>query len=139
MNLSTLTYNCKMCGQPGQAKYDSDTPQPWVNKLKALLTCDRCYDYISVRNKLRSDIYKCAMRVKTVRDRRIVDMDEVLKKCRRDLLDLTRSFAKLVCGHYKRPFLWEPEFVDQLMDLPDKAIKILKLYEENIKSRRFTA
>lgn len=136
--MSSIAYKCKVCGQPGHASYDDVTPASWVKSLAPLLTCNRCYDFWDKKNRIERIIKAWLMRVNTAKILGHPKLSEITEKARGIVIAQTKAFAQAVCRHYAHPYVWEPDFVDQCMDRPDKIKFILAQYERLIKTREFS-
>ncbi|MBM2845749.1 MAG: hypothetical protein HW407_1061 [Bacteroidetes bacterium] len=97
-----------------------------------LLSCDRCADYHEEKNRLRERIGKAAYA--TQRLRFMGAWNEGSEKVAREkLAGLTQAFAELVCRHYRKVTVWEPEFVDMLIGKPEEVNRILDRYVKGVR------
>ena len=134
-------YLCKICNQPGTAQADDDTPPEWITKLKKLLTCNPCYRYHTKQRKAHDWISDRAIEVLNIRAVFHEESDDELamrlEPSRLSLVKGTKRYAQIVCKHHRHTYRWEPDLVDQIMEQPDKAVKILYHYERLVKSGKF--
>ena len=127
--MTKLPYLCKRCERPGVAEYDEE----WVNNLDywaSMLTCNPCADYLTKLRRLKDVIYQLSIDLNRTRNNR----EEVVKI--RDVLILnTKKIAFVVSREYRVMNEWSIEFVDQIMEQPDKSLLIVDTYEKIIGKR----
>lgn len=129
--MNRIAYNCPKCGKPGEGKADPGVDQQWVDTLAKLLHCNRCADFLDRHCVLERRIRGAAFIVLSAEHSK--DKAAVIDAMRDRLIDLTKTFAHLVCDFYRKVFTWEPDFVEQLIEKPEKAGRIIQLYEEMIR------
>lgn len=119
----THTKPCKFCGIPVAVESDPDFPPEWADVLLKLLSCNRCADYRSRMGRMGAEIRKiCLNTIQT-------SNDESKAKSRKLLEGMTWKVAETTCKFYRvRNTIYSQDFVDQLMENPDKSSLILKTY-----------
>ena len=130
---SSFDYHCKFCGKPGTVEYDEPPPGMFnVEKYKQYIACDSCADYERSRRDLAELI--CRLATVLIQCRQSLVTDEAKEKgVRERLIVATKRFAKVVCDFCHRPFSWEPDIVDSIMQQPANAGTILNGYIRAIK------
>ena len=131
--MKTIAYTCKLCRRPGEAKYD-DTEIPLdLGKWVSMLTCNRCYDYRDKKRLHADDIWRTCYDYSIARN--LTDdskRSEAVKRAREALVRKTKAFAGLICTHWNKMTVWEPDFVQMLLDHPDKSHQVLRDYERGV-------
>lgn len=134
----TIPHTCRICRIAISLEPHPDCPELKIAGWLPLVVCNRCAEF-------RQWVWRAEKGVNAVCHR------YWLLKCHgkekdftaevRDRLNtLTRVFADRVCRHYGVATKWEPDFVQQLLDMPEKALGILAVYEKLIaKSARRTS
>ena len=118
---------CKFCGKQLTVESDNECPPEWVASLLPMLACNRCADYRARMAKLSDGIrFACLNYIQLVNCNKLTDEDTA--KTRVTLTTLTKCVADVVCRFYSRVTAWEPDFVQQLLDYPDKHAKVLATY-----------
>lgn len=131
-----ISYNCKICGKPGVAKADDNTPSEWLPKLSPLLTCNRCSD-------MRKELIDSARAIgrlcqSLVRMTAMMEDEEAASrqgKIRVRLIAETQKYAGAIAKLRGIPrMVWEMDFVDQLMAAPAKAGDTMHTYRRLLAS-----
>lgn len=128
-----LTYNCKLCGKPGETHYD-ETMVHRLERWVSILHCNRCADFRSMLRKLREN----AQRIVIIRwqlQKAGKATKETEERVRNQIASLTKAIAELVCVHWRIEVVWEQDFAEQLLDFPDKAEFIVNQYANMIKEQ----
>lgn len=132
-----VPYKCKVCGHPGLASCDQDAldvDPDIITRWTKLLTCNWCSDFIILRRKLVEGVKKvCESLISiryTTKGARLVE-DE--SKVREALTTKTQRLAAVLCEHRHKATVWEPEFVNLLMDKPDEVLNIVNQYARMLK------
>ena len=126
-DLLTMPAKCKFCQKPLSLKVDPlgcDSPMFDLNTLIKMAACNRCADYYTEVRSLDEAIASVAWKSKHTKKKD--DMD----KLRGTLVTLTKGYAELVCDHFHKITTWEPDFVQKILDQPDKSGKILKVFRQ---------
>lgn len=118
----THTKNCKFCGLPVTVESHPDCPVEWAESLLKLLSCNRCADYRSAMARIGAAIRKVCLTMLQSNN------PEVGAKSRKSLEALTWKVAEASCKFYRVNTIYSQDFVDQLMENPDKSSLILKTY-----------
>lgn len=131
--LASIDYTCGLCGKPGQAQYKPEM----VHKLErwvSILHCNRCADFKVMLRKLRDNCKRLViLRWQLQKAGKMKQDQEAL--VRKEIEDLTKAIAQLVCVHWRVGVVWEPDFVNQLLDFPDKAEFIVNQYAHLIQTQ----
>lgn len=125
--MTTHTKPCKFCGIPVTVSSDPDCPPDWAESLLKMLACNRCADYRAAMGRIGAAIRKvCLNYIQLVNGKTITD--DGRSKVRKGLEALTWKVADATCKFYRIKTLYDQDFVDQIMEHPDKSTLILKTY-----------
>ena len=124
-----MTYQatCKFCRKPLTVESDQNCPDEWAARLVALLACNSCADYRSRMTRYLDAIRKTCLdyiQAHNAKELKAEDEDKVRSTLRR----LTQGVAAAACRHRGIVTIWEPDFVQQLIDMPDKSNKVVAAY-----------
>jgi len=128
---SIMDYTCGCCGCAGQAEYDSE----FIHKAelwKAKLVCNPCGDFLSAMLRLRACCYESAIlfhRAKGQKEEGIIKAE-----LRRKLTTLTHRVSRITAAHWRTSELWDPDFVDQILEQPDKIKAIFTIYQQSVRA-----
>lgn len=125
--MPVLAYTCKFCDSKGTAKYAADCPPLDLDVWRSMLCCNPCADF----ERHRRDVgYKIVRLVELLGNSRRYLFGQSLKETeeaiRGKLTAATRDYSRLLASHYRKPELWDEQFVDWLMD-PAKAGETWKI------------
>ncbi len=130
-----IAYECKFCQKPGVVTIDDPEAMFQVPKWKHLLSCNRCADYME---RKRGFFERIRAATATLQQFRLTMTSEKLMpaeaKIREKLTAITKGLASLVCDYYRKTNVWEAEFVNLLMDKPERVIEISNRYVRDIKT-----
>lgn len=133
----TITANCKFCKVPIVAEAHPDCPELNLKAWLPLLCCNRCGEFQQWLRKMigwtRKTCVAWSTRPHKAREASRGETHEELQR-------ITRRIAEVVCKFHWIETVWELDFVEQLMERPDRAEAIVKLYEgacrrESLRSR----
>lgn len=134
MNIKVET-KCKFCHRDIEMDVDeSGFKNPMIKADLWLknVACNRCAGfYLSKQSSTESIIRVCfalATSRKAGGDRKFEDI------IRPKLEEKTKSFCRLICDFKFAQFTWDIEFVNMLMDQPEKCGKIINFYTSNLNS-----
>jgi hypothetical protein len=120
---------CKMCGCVIVAKSDTQCPQEWIEKLKPMLTCNKCYDRHQRRRNAEDKLYtgcKLLLFEKLDAEKR----EKVVRLIRIALHD----YGKWLAEHHEEPeYHFSHEVFDLVIEKPDQLFMILKLYRKTVR------
>lgn len=121
---------CKFCKKPITAESDPSCPEEWATKLASMLACNRCADYRSRMSSLLDSIRKTCLDYIQAHNspQKKAMTDEFMSKTRATLGRLTQSLATAACRHRGINTVWEPDFTQQLLDMPDRSNKVIATY-----------
>lgn len=124
----THTKPCKFCGIPVTVESDPDCPPEWAESLLKMLACNRCADYRARMGRIGAEIRKiCLNLIQLINSKTATD--EATGKARKLLEAMTWKVAEATCKFYRtRTTIYSQDFVDQIMEHPDKSSLILKTY-----------
>jgi len=115
---------CRFCHCDIDAQADPDCPVEWVAKLLPLVCCDRCGDYQQWLNRATHVVKKmCYDWAALGPKKRAEKQNDLFVK----LTGTTQRIATKVCAFHRISYEWDRDFVDQLMEKPDKAEFIVRL------------
>ena len=129
--MNMIAYKCPLCGKDGRAEYDPEG----VNQLehwKKLLHCNRCADFMVELRSLRERARQISMAHMTLQKTGKLT-EERRSELRSKLSEATKAIAGLVGHQWSIVPVWEPEFIDQLLEFPDKSEFIVNQYARMIK------
>lgn len=124
--MNKIPYNCKFCKREGIAQYD-ETVVGNVDNWKPYLSCDPCASYHTRRLTLEDKIYNACTRLIIHKGN-----PDVAGKVRDKLKRLTQSYAAIVCKYLNKGYCWEEDFVEQLIECPNKCRKICYQYRKMV-------
>ena len=129
--MTKISYHCKFCRRPGVAEYDEGMVRD-VSKWATMLACDPCGDFMDSKRRLKDIFRSIGYRLTTARLTRSKKLDEVEAESRKRFAEASRTFAALVCSYYRCALIWEPEFVEQLIDAPNRTDHIAEFYFRSV-------
>jgi len=126
--IQKVPYTCRFCGAQRMASYDDDCPGIQLEKWMKVICCNKCADFRVQRGNLTDGIASACrvIQVETFNGATLPLEKET--RIRLKLVKLTKRYATLMCDHLHLTNVWNPDFVDQLMEHPDKWGLILKTY-----------
>jgi len=124
----THTKPCKFCGLPVTVESDPECPPEWAQSLLNMLACNRCADYRAAMGRIGAEIRKvCLNMIQMINGR--VSTPEKEAKIRKAVENMTWKVAEATCKFYRvKNVIYDQDFVDQIMEHPDKSSKILSTY-----------
>lgn len=126
----TIPAQCKFCHVPIQAVAADDCPELNIKAWIPLLCCDRCGSFQSwFRRTIDSTRYLCRSWSLLPHKQREAGRGDIAEALER----ITKRIAEVTCKYYRVGFTWDRDFVDQLMEMPDKAEFICRQYEDKIR------
>lgn len=123
----THTKPCKFCGLPVTVQSDPDCPQEWAESLLKMLSCNRCADYRSAMGQIGAEIRKVCLGMIQMINGKVSTPDREAG-IRKILERLTWKVAEATCRFYRIKTIYDQDFVDQIMEHPDKSSAILRTY-----------
>jgi hypothetical protein len=134
-----IVYECKLCRQTSVAETEDgdNCPPDWIERLKKLLTCNPCSDLRSRFRTAERQIYDACTKLVRMKLMRVSEEDRQLirKKVDQALRHCTLRYAQAMAVYRKLPkYVWDEDFVFQLMEKPDDATGILRRYRAMLKS-----
>ena len=130
--MTSIEFICKFCKHHGVAQYDERCPALNLEAWAKSLCCNRCGDYHARRLVLEAAIKKAVERLVVTRQTCSDRKGEIIQAIRQVFTELTKSYARLVCEFSCLQFVWEQEFVDLLMEKPDRWYFIIANYRKQI-------
>lgn len=131
-----VAYKCKFCGREGIAVADDEGASMFVlEKWTPALCCDRCADFMVTKRNQQAKIERAC--VFLGQSRQTLDgskLREIEAAVREKLVEMTKRFSAIVCDHYRKTNVWENDFVEMLMDHPDKLYQICAQYVRGIRT-----
>lgn len=122
----TIVTSCKFCKGPITATAHPDCPELHLEAWKPLLCCNRCGEFQEwfrrIINRARAAAGEWAVLLPTKREAGRQDTAEKLAQ-------ITRRIADVVCRFYRIGYYWDQDFIDQIMEQPDKTERIIRAYE----------
>lgn len=132
--IKKIPYTCRFCGANHLAEYDDECPGIQLEKWMAVICCNKCAEFREEKRTVMDGIAaSCrAIQVGTFRGGRLKPEEE--SKVRAALERLTKRYADMMCDWFGLVRVWDKDFVEQLMEKPDKWGSILKLYNSGLRS-----
>lgn len=133
----TITQPCKVCKRELALEADEQCEPHWLKVFLAMVVCNRCFDLREERNDITRKIYALCQYLRALDGFKLKDEDKRRKRSQvRDRLtvrtkEYARWFRKVLNGHTE---VWSDEFVDLLMDKPDQADVLLKMYRDGARA-----
>jgi hypothetical protein len=134
--LTPLAYTCNFCQKGGVAYYAATCGHLRLEAWKAMLCCNRCADYYSKRQAICDSIWQTTYTLSVFLDSPNKDSSvkqEAMRRGREKLTIKTKAFAELVCSFYRKMTIWEPDFVQLLVEQPAKCHQLLNDYERGVR------
>lgn len=124
----THTKPCKFCGIPVTVQSGPDCPPKWAESLLNMLSCNRCADYRAAMGRIGAEIRKvCLSMIQMINGK--VSTPEKEAGFRKMLEKMTWKVAEATCKFYRTKLvIYNQDFVDQIMEHPDRSSLILKTY-----------
>jgi hypothetical protein len=123
-------YTCKFCQKPGfvitgDAPMELEAGKRWY----PMLCCNRCGDFRISLRKARHALMNIARQLATAAPAKIGE----LRAAKTDAIEsITKRISTLACDYYRVQNVWCADFVDQILEKPDKADIIVKVYVNGI-------
>jgi hypothetical protein len=132
--IQKIPYTCRFCGAKHVAEYDDDCPGMQLESWMKLICCNRCADYNVGRRDITDGIAAACrlVQIGTFNGKRLAQEKEA--SVREALTKLTKRYATLICDSLRLTNVWDPDFVNQLFEHPDKWPTILRAYVTGLKS-----
>lgn len=122
--MTPIDYRCKFCHREGVAYYDEGCPGMNLDVWRGMLACERCARFERRSRDLHQAIAKSGHNLHLLRQAKRNDPEGLRamdSKSRVKFSILTRSYAEIVCKHLGISFVWNFDFVEQIMEHPDNA------------------
>jgi hypothetical protein len=130
-----IDYECKICKTPSSVECQDDTPEHWIKVLAPILTCDRCYDRRNRFQTATETIINTCWMLRRAREYAPEKADGLTPKVRSMLMSATLAYAKVMADFRNLDaYVWDADFVRQLMDAPEHAAITLKKYRAMLKT-----
>jgi len=132
--IQKVPYTCRFCGVKHVAEYDDACPGIQVEKWMKLICCNKCADFRIERRDIMEGIAGACRLVQIgTSNGKSLPLDKEAR-VRETLTKLTKRFATLMCDHLHLTNVWDSDFVNQLMDHPDKWPSVLRAYANGLRS-----
>lgn len=120
---------CRLCLKPLTVEVDDSYGEhgdPF--KLLPMATCNRCFDLRETRIRIESQVAR-ASRMLIMQPK----MDASIRNKIRDSLRIaTQAYARYVADlNNSKVMAWNEDFVDLIMEKPDRSLTALTLYRNN--------
>ena len=129
----TLNHKCKFCQCPVVLEMDDSAVDYFgLEFWKSLAACNRCADYREKKRRLQEQLVdhsvkwaRHKMKQVPLNEADVARLMELVEKC-------TKKYADLVCRFNHVQSLWQQDFMQQILDMPGKTLRILHFYERDI-------
>ena len=126
-----IAYHCKICKKQGITVHSDECPPSWVKSLAPMLCCNACVEKRQEYLSSLEDIGKICAAIQKLKAWKYT-ADELRGKLAalKPLLTIaTKRYAAVMARiNNLSNMVWMDDFVDQLMESPDKANGILRHY-----------
>lgn len=130
--MKQIEYKCKLCGKPGTAEFPEHAPQEAVDKWFPMLAHNRCADLRRDRDDSEVLIrFACHRIINASEEKKAV----IVSKARIILERATKSYANSLAGILEREPIWSRDFVDLIIQQPEKVNQILSKYRDKIRAQ----
>jgi hypothetical protein len=132
-----ITHPCKVCGKELSLEADDQCEPHWLKVFLSMLSCNRCFDLRAERLEVTYRIVAICQYLRAIDGFKIKPEDRKRKRAQvRERLSIrtkeyARWFRKALNGRVE---VWSEEFVDLLLDAPDKCDEILKQYRNGARA-----
>jgi len=135
----TIQHKCKFCGAPVTLEMDDDGVEYFgLAYWKSLAACNRCADFREKKRALEGQLVEYATNWNRHKLKQIILKAADMENLMESIVKGTKRYADLVCRFYRLPSEWNKDFSEQILDMPHKAIQILRFYERQISRRPAT-
>lgn len=110
---------CKQCRKKIELHQDAECPALRVPAWIAIAVCDRCGKYLERLRSIDDAIAKVGNRWSVASGSR--DPSAARAQCSEHLVKLTQSLMRLLMQRWETTDTWSMEFVDLLLESPDKT------------------
>lgn len=111
--------HCTRCKKPLVLKQDATCPALHISAWLAIIVCDRCGKYLERLRTIDDAIAKVANRWMVASGAR--DPSAVRAECSEQLVKLTQGLMRVLRQRWDTTDTWSMDFVDLLLDKPDKT------------------
>lgn len=128
---------CRACKKPLSLEADEQCEPAWLRVFVGMVACNRCADLRQHRLVVTRKIYELCRYLIAIASFSMKDSDRKIKRAHiREALSIqtkeyARWFRKALNGHTE---VWSDDFVDLLMDKPDQADTLLKMYRDGARA-----
>lgn len=130
----TREAKCKFCQKQLTLEIDPECPIGKVEAWLSWASCNRCADYMRARGKIERPIARVCGNLSIIKANLGGSVpSEVIGQARENLERLTRRYATVVCDYRLMKDVWQPDFVEQLLEQPHKSHLILRSYRQLVK------
>jgi hypothetical protein len=129
-----INYHCKFCGIKGSVELEEGDLESFsVKKWLAILCCNHCGSFYERKRCLEDAIKKqCGVLAQAMNTTSGNKLDKTKSSVNDALTSITKRYARTVCEHFKKRNEWEPDFVIQLMEQPDKWRTMCSFYVNTV-------
>lgn len=124
---------CRMCKGIVVAKFDTECPVEWMDKLLPMLTCQKCYDRLEKRRGAEDRLYSAT---KSLQFEKLKDgaRERIISRIRIAMIDYARWFAD-ECGEAQYHF--SDSLVDDITQDPNQLFNILAEFRKRVRAVYF--
>ncbi len=123
----SFLYKCVFC-KTERVSYWTPNPIFTLAKWQSKMACNRCADYHHTRIGLCEKIAKICRVLGVARTLSSKELSAITAATDTKLVELTRKLARAACEHAGVAMLWEREFVDLLIQSPEKQHLVVGKY-----------
>lgn len=127
--------SCKLCKQPISAPCPDETPPEWLNAFTPMLTCNACFDRRQKFKRATDAILNYCWTLRRAREFAPERLETLTPLVEKTLRAATLMYAKVMAEYRNLSvYVWDEDFVRQLMQKPEDAFIILRKYRAMLKT-----
>lgn len=132
-----IDYTCKLCGKDlaAELRPDQVCEEQWIETFRKMLVCNPSYDRREKFRTAERQIVEACTQLDRIAKMKMDDSMRfnLVKKYRVGLTSATRRYAESMADFRNlAEVMWHEDFVDQLVEVPERCGVILKRYREGL-------
>lgn len=123
---ASVEFTCKICKQPGVARFSIQCSQDWLDMLHPMLAHDKCYDrHVGFTKAGDRLVAACCELARSAKGS---------PKIAESLTFLARDYTRAFSEKHGTPLVFHEDFVDLLREKPEDVGRILSQYRKQVLS-----
>lgn len=128
-----IDHICKFCAVPVSLEIDDAALEFFTLEYwKSLAACNRCADFKSRKRTLVDKLLEKSVVIQRHKLKQSPLSNEDYGRVHQSIESATKKFSELICKFYRKRHVWHQDFVQQILDMPEKTMTILNLFERSI-------